>query len=105
MNTIGQNIYEGLELLPEDLQGWNSNSDIFSNLIKKVLPNTIIEVGTWKGGSAVSMAKYCKTIIPFYKSNYDTTKIYCIDTWLGAAEFWTGELARTPERNLLLKNG
>ena len=32
------------------------------------------------------------------------TKIYCVDTWLGAVEFW-GSHSTTPERNLLLKNG
>ena len=99
MNTIGQNIYEGLELLPEDLQGWNSNDKIFADLVFEGLQDkTIIEVGTWKGASAIRMASQARTLAM-------KTKIYCIDTWLGAAEFWTGELARTPERNLLLKNG
>lgn len=98
MNNIGQNIYEGLELMPEDLQGWNSRDKIFADLIRNVLPNTVIEVGTWKGGSAIQMG----SLLDLAGSK---AKIYCIDTWLGAAEFWTGELARTPERNLLLKNG
>ena len=98
MNSIGQNIYEGLELLPEDLHGWNSESEIFGRMVFHTGPKAIIEVGTWKGGSAIRMARWCAT----YKLQ---TQIYCIDTWLGAAEFWTGELARTPERNLLLKNG
>lgn len=101
MNSIGQNIYEGLELLPQDLQGWNSNNPVFVDLILKALPKTIIEVGTWKGGSAIHMGNICKS----YRVDTEPAKIYCIDTWLGAAEFWTGELARTPERNLLLKNG
>ena len=101
MNTIGQNIYEGLELMPEDLHGWNSNNRIFDELVLKVMPKTIIEVGTWKGGSAVHMGNICKS----YCGNANKAKIYCIDTWLGAAEFWTGDLANTPERNLLLKNG
>ena len=98
MNTIGQNIYEGLVLLPEDLQGWNCNNSIFPKLLVDTKPKTIIEIGTWKGGSAIHMGNVLKLA-------GSQAKIYCIDTWLGAAEFWTGELARTPERNLLLKNG
>jgi len=98
MNTIGQNIYEGLELLPEDLQGWNSNNSIFPKLLVDTKPKTIIEIGTWKGGSAIHMGNLLKLA-------GSSAQIYCIDTWLGAAEFWTGDLARTPERNLLLKNG
>jgi hypothetical protein len=31
------------------------------------------------------------------------TKIYCVDTWLGAEEFWTW-LKDTPEKDLKLKN-
>lgn len=45
-------------------------------------PLVIIEVGTWKGLSASTMAAVCKAEgIP--------VRIICIDTWLGAPEFWT----------------
>lgn len=90
-----KSIYEGLELLPEDLQGWNGNSPIFRRLIEKVKPTTIIECGTWKGQSAITMAKVVSDLnLP--------TKIYCVDTWLGAREFIDDD---SPERNLMLKNG
>ena len=104
MNTIGQNIYEGLELLPEDLQGWNSKHPIFKELILSKRIYTIIEVGSWKGGSAIQMGTILK-IATGPDGEMEKKRIYCIDTWLGAAEFWTGDLANTPERNLLLKNG
>jgi len=97
MNIITKDIYNNLELLTEDLQGWNGSSTIFHDLIKESNPDTIIEVGTWKGQSAINMGKYCK-------DNKLSTQIYCVDTWLGALEFW-GDLKDTPERNLLLKNG
>jgi hypothetical protein len=97
MNTIGENIYNNLDLLPEDLQGWNSYHPIFRQLIRQTEPKVIIEVGTWKGASAINMARICKTLGL-------QTKIYCIDTWLGALEFWHGE-HNTKERDLLLKNG
>ena len=55
MNNM--NIYENLELMPLDLQGWNGNSDVFKTLIEKTNPTQIIEVGSWKGQSAVN--KFC----------------------------------------------
>ena len=91
------NIYTDLELLPEDLQGWNGTSSLFSDLILKIKPRIIVEVGTWKGQSAINMAKVVKD------STIDC-KIFCIDTWLGSIEFIT-TMKDTPERNLLYKNG
>lgn len=92
-----KNIYENVELMPADLRGWNSNDNAFEALILKVKPKTIIEVGSWKGASAINMAQICK------KNNLQT-QIFCVDTWLGALEFWTN-LADTEERNLYIKNG
>lgn len=101
MNHIDYSIYNNLELLPLDLQGWNGNHHIFSDLIKELKPKQIVEVGSWKGQSSVTMAEVVK------RENLDT-KILCIDTWLGALEFWlTENLSQHEqnERNLLLKNG
>jgi len=68
-------------LWPEDLQGWHSKSPLFEELIHEVRPALIVEVGTWKGGSAVHMAECCRKLgLP--------TVILCVDTWLGAVEFW-----------------
>lgn len=78
-----------------DIIGWNSNDPIFRDLITKIKPKTIIEVGSWHGASAINMALICKEL------GLDTT-IYCVDTWLGAVEFYTHP---TPERDLMLKDG
>lgn len=88
-------IYNNLELLPQDLQGWNGNSQVFSDLIGRIKPQTIIEIGVWKGQSSINMAKSIKAL------GLDT-KMYCVDTWLGAFEFIDDN---TPERDLMLKNG
>jgi hypothetical protein len=98
MNTINKNIYN--EILPsgiEQVPGWQSYSPVFKQLIEQVKPKVIIEVGTWLGASAINMAKITKEL------NLNT-KIYCVDTWLGAEEFWTHN-KHTPERDLKLKNG
>lgn len=97
MNRIDNSIYNNLTLLKEDLQGWNGNSKIFQKLIKSKVPKLIIEVGSWKGQSAITMAECIK------KNSFDT-KIICVDTWLGALEFWD-KFKDTPERDLFLKNG
>lgn len=86
---------DGFDPLPLDLQGWQSFCPIFERLIVKKRPNVIVEVGSWKGASAINMANICK------KHSIPAT-IYCVDTWLGAKEFWTHP---TPERDLKLRNG
>lgn len=75
--------YEGFDPVPYqlDLQGWNSFSPVFGELVEAVRPKLIVEVGTWKGASAIHMADLCRD------RGLDT-KIVCIDTWLGAVEFW-----------------
>jgi hypothetical protein len=68
-----------------DLQGWNSDQPIFKKLVDLVQPEQIIEVGTWKGASAVHMTelakKYCPGVVTL-----------CIDTFTGSnATLWTDE--------------
>lgn len=72
-----------------DLRGWMCSEfkDHFREMARQIYasvarPLVIIEVGTWKGLSASTMAAICKVEgIP--------VRIICIDTWLGAPEFWT----------------
>ncbi len=92
MNAIhGGNIYEGFDFQShsEDLAGWGGDSAAFSQLIRETHPTFIIEVGSWKGASAVTMADALET--------HDIDgRILCIDTWLGALEFWSDQ--GDPER-------
>ena len=70
--------YEGAKLVPLDLQGWASDDPILAACIAKVRPKLIIEVGSWKGASAVKFAKWMK------KANPSTNcfQLICVDTWL-----------------------
>jgi hypothetical protein len=97
MNEINNKIYDGLNLLPLDLNGWNGNRPIFRKLISELQPTTIIEVGSWKGQSAINMGNITKQL------NLNT-KIHCVDTWLGAIEFWTSG-KNSSERKLIQLNG
>lgn len=99
MNKIDKSIYENLTLLPADMQGWQSDSTVFHQIIEetKHLNKDACEVGTWKGASAINFANYCRKI------GLKTT-LHCVDSFLGAQEMWD-QLKHTPERNLFLKNG
>lgn len=65
---------------PLDLSGWGSDAPIFGQLIDELRPRLIVEVGSWKGASAIHMARQCDAL------DLDT-RIVCVDTWLGAYEF------------------
>ena len=89
--------YSKLKKLPLDLQGWaSSDSPVFEKLIDEVKPDLIIEVGTWKGRSAIQMAKYCLK----HKKDFE---IVCVDTWLGSVEHWAGVDPNLRNKNF--KNG
>ncbi len=67
---------------PLDLSGWGSTAPIFEELLTTERPRLIIEVGTWKGASAIHMAALCDQL------GLDA-RIVCVDTWLGAYEMWS----------------
>jgi hypothetical protein len=66
---------------PTDEVGFFSDSDVFEKIINAIKPKTIIEIGSWKGHSAIAMANMCKDIGIF-------SNIICVDTWLGSNEHW-----------------
>lgn len=77
------NPYDNAPIVNLDLQGWASNSPTFDMVIASYRPKLIVEVGTWKGGSAIHMANKCKSL---YGNN--DFEIVCIDTFLGSVEHW-----------------
>jgi hypothetical protein len=78
----GHDPYANFQPIGYDLQGWASSSPCFEESIKELQPKLIVEVGTWKGASAVHMARICKKY-------YTDFEIVCIDTFLGSVEHWT----------------
>lgn len=76
-------VYEGFPYqdYPEDLDGWNSRSPVFVELIEELRPELVIELGTFKGASAAYMCEVMERAgIP--------GAILCIDTWLGSELLW-----------------
>ncbi len=68
-----------LERLDEDLQGWAGTDPLLRRAVEVTRPGLVIEVGTWKGQSAVFMAEACRAL------GLDAA-VLCIDTWLGSLE-------------------
>ena len=72
-------IYEGFEPIPHKYglghDPCGGGSLLFSSLVAQIRPSVIIEVGTWVGGSAITMAKAARDL------GLDC-EIVCIDTWL-----------------------
>lgn len=83
---------------PKDVRGWNSDRPIFKQLIEESRPEIILEVGTWKGASAITMAKACIEL------GLNAT-IYCIDTWLGSLEFPINRKLHGDAWDLMMKHG
>jgi acetyltransferase-like isoleucine patch superfamily enzyme len=86
------------KLYAEDIQGWGSYDGIFEQSIKSLKPRLIVEVGTWKGASAIHMAKLCE--------QYNlSTEIVCIDTWLGNWQHWSRLEGPGSRLDLRIENG
>ncbi len=86
------------DLWPDDVAGWGSDSPAFGELIEMVRPARVIEVGTWKGGSALTMARELA-------SRESQAEILCVDTWLGALEMWLDLEDETRHGALDLRHG
>jgi hypothetical protein len=78
--------------------GWHSDSPYFEQIIFEVRPLRILEIGSWLGASAIHMANICKALGL-------QTEIVCVDTWLGALEFWTNQDDTSRYEMLRLQDG
>ncbi|KAH7863273.1 hypothetical protein Vadar_015565 [Vaccinium darrowii] len=67
-------------LRPSRIKGWGSTGAVFENLIRKVQPRTILEVGTFLGASAIHMAELASGLGL-------KTQILCLDDFRGWPDF------------------
>ena len=76
----GQNPFAGLppKLYQRDEQGWQSQHPYLSIGVEQMRPRVVVEVGVWKGGSTIFMAKKMREL------GLDAVVI-AVDTWLGSA--------------------
>ncbi|WP_017593083.1 DegT/DnrJ/EryC1/StrS family aminotransferase [Nocardiopsis potens] len=75
--------YEGLPAgeIGYDPSGWDYDHPVFREEITRLRPSLIVEVGTWKGASALHMAGVVRDL------GLDC-EIVCVDTFLGSREHW-----------------
>lgn len=77
------------DLLPPDYQGWNHDHPIFERMVRETYPTNVIEVGTWKGMSAMRLYRAMEAIkLPVAGKDWT---LWCCDTWLGGIEHMEGE--------------
>ena len=72
------------DLRPADLQGWRSVHPYLEEAVTEIRPRVVIEIGTWKGASALYLAR------TMAERNVAGTVI-AVDTWLGAVDHWADE--------------
>jgi predicted O-methyltransferase YrrM len=91
--------YENLRIKFEpDYQGWGSTHPILQESIEELRPNRIVEIGTWKGASAIFMAEQCRALGL-------SVEIVCVDTWLGNWQHWSRSSGVGSRIDLRLQNG
>jgi hypothetical protein len=90
IDTLRSNAYSALDVTDHivDISGWMDPnfSTVVASLVaarSKTDRLVVVEVGSWKGLSASTFASTLKS------NGFTNFTILCIDTWLGAPEFWT----------------
>ncbi len=80
----GGDIYAGFphETFPLDLQGWHSEVPLFRTLLASLRPRVVVELGTWKGASALHMCDLAQEL------GLEPFTLFCVDTWLGSRWHW-----------------
>lgn len=64
-----------------DHQGWNSGHPYLARAVDEARPGVVVEIGVWKGGSALTLAERIR------ERGLDGV-VVAVDTWLGAADHW-----------------
>lgn len=78
----GADVFAGFSpSLPQDLQGWNSDHPALRRLVAETRPETVIEVGVWKGASVAFLCGAMRDLgLP--------GAVVAVDTFLGSPEHW-----------------
>ena len=84
--------------LIENIRGWTGTHPFLTEVVEKVKPSTIIEIGSYTGQSTITMAKAIKKLEL-------GSKIICIDTWLGSPEHWRNDKCNEMEHFNYFESG
>jgi SAM-dependent methyltransferase len=76
----GTDIYAGfVPTFAEDLQGWGSPHPVFEDIVLRLRPPIVIEVGVWKGATSIHLAQLLET-------HGVAGQVIAVDTFLGSLE-------------------
>lgn len=67
-----------------DTVSWGLDSRHLTAILQRTRPSFIVEVGSWKGLSAIAMGHWLKL-----GNATSCATILCVDTWLGTTKAWT----------------
>jgi hypothetical protein len=78
--------YAGFPLhdYPPDPQP-GADDDLLARLVAELRPRLVIEVGSWKGATAIRLAN-------LLRAQGADAAVVCVDTWLGSVEHWEGSV-------------
>lgn len=81
-----------------DLQGWSSNDRVIFDTLHSYEPSLVIELGSWKGASAIAMAQ---ELLRMGRN----TPIICVDTWLGSSSHFLHKDSEDHFSSLMSRHG
>ena len=83
-----------------NIENWQYPDSIntFRQFITEKQPRLIIELGSYLGWSAITMADICR-------QNNIECKILCVDTWLGSVEHWRKDQCNSLSKYNYFSNG
>jgi len=86
-----------------DLTGWGLDTEVFGKVLRKQKPKFMVEVGSWKGSSAVYFAQQLRKL----HGPEECVQLICVDTWLGTTHAWHNKDMENPKdgNDLHLGNG
>lgn len=103
IHAVDPYLYFDENALPYDLQGWGGHPEFFSELVFSADVTRALEVGSWKGRSAAAIAG---AMWSFHcHSGSPKPELVCVDTWLGATEFYDRFDDETRYGSLRMQNG
>ncbi|MHC4717366.1 MAG: class I SAM-dependent methyltransferase [Planctomycetota bacterium] len=88
--------YADIEPGEVNVSGWDSEHPIFAELMAEFRPSLVVELGSWLGASALTMAKAARDL------GLDC-EIVCVDTFLGGAVEVPDDIGWQHGRPLLLE--
>ena len=68
-------------LYQTDIQGWQSGHPYLREAVAAVRPRIVVEIGVWKGASAITLASALKDLAV-------DGVVIAVDTWLGSWDHW-----------------